>query len=150
MKMYLGNMPIKKANISHFEMDTNDCTMVASDLQAGVTAVARGQKITGTGKCFEFAHYGGMYSNDFIIIPTDSINVVHISSLSYPVHSTIQLSDMKNLDFNTSQVIGNLIVDNVQYPISVCVQTNESFVEVWVVCDIDVRFQIFLGKDNYV
>lgn len=146
MKMIYGGVPVNSLNVHHFEMDTNDCTMVASDLQAGVTAVARGQKITGTGKTFEFAWYGRMTSNDSFIIPANAVNIVHISSTDYPIHSIVQLSDMKALDFNTPQVIGNLIVDNLQHSISVYVQNNEIF----IICDIDTSFEIFFGKDNYV
>ena len=32
MKMYLGKTPIKGLNVKHFEMDTNDCDMIASDM----------------------------------------------------------------------------------------------------------------------
>lgn len=146
MKMLLGNTPVNSLNIKHFEMDTNDCTMVASDLQAGVTAVARGQKITGTGKSFEFAYYGRLKSNNSLFIPVNEINVVHISSVDYPMHSSIRLEDMKNINFSTNQTISNLISNNLQNPVSVIVENNEIF----VTCDIDANFEIFFGKDNYV
>lgn len=146
MKMMYNGTQIKSLNIKHYEMDTNSCDMIASDLQSGKTAVARGKKITGTGKSFEFAWYGRMTSNDSFIIPTDAVNIVHVSSLGYPIHSVVQLSDMKTLDFNTPKIIGNLIVDNLHHPISVYIQNNEIF----ITCDVNTNFEVFFGKDNYV
>lgn len=146
MKLMYGNVPVKSLNIHSYELNTNDCDMIASDLQAGKTAVARGQKIVGTGKSFEFAYCGRIQSNDSLIIPTNTINIVHISSLDYPVHSLIQLSHMTDLDFVNGQVVCNLIVNNVEYPVTVTAANNE----VSVACDISVYFEIFFGKDNYV
>lgn len=146
MKMIYGGTPVKSLKVKHYEMDTNSCDMIASDLQTGKTAVARGQKITGTGKSFEFAYYGRLMSNDSLIIPINEINIVHVSSLDYPVHSTVKLLDMKYLDFSTEQIIGNLIFNNLEYPVSVLVQNNE----ISIFCDIDANFEIFFGKDNYI
>lgn len=145
MKMMLGNTPVKSLNIHHFEMDTNSATVQPSDLQAGITCFARGQKVTGTGKSFEFAYYGKILSNDSIIIPTNSINVVHISSLEYPVHSIVQLADMNGLNFANGQVVCNLIADGTEHPVTVTVGNNEIVVS----CDVEVFFEIFFGKDNY-
>ena len=146
MKMMLGNTPVKSLNIHHFEMDTNSATVQPSDLQAGITCFARGQKVTGTGKSFEFAYHGGIQSNDSLIIPTNTINVVHVTSLDYPVHSLIHLNNTNQLDFTVGQTICNLIVDGTAYPVVVTANNNE----VLVSCDINVRFEIFFGKDNYI
>lgn len=126
-------------------MDTNDCTMVASDLQSGITAVARGKKITGTGKIFEFANYGGFETNLPIMIPS-TINVVEIASTTYPIKSNIVLNEMKNLDFSIPQVIGSIVVNGQEYPISVM------FDGMFLIfsCDQTVTLEIFYGKDNYV
>lgn len=145
-KMFLGTTPINSLRIHQYDISTNDATVVPSDLQAGITCYARGQKITGTGKSFEFAYYGTMISNDSLIIPIDTINIAHVSSLTYPVHATVNLNNMYSLNFGTSQVIGNLIANGSQYPISVYVQNNEIFIN----CDIDTDFEIFFGKDNYI
>ena len=82
MKMFYGNTPVKSLNIRHYEMNTNDCDMIASDLQAGKKAVATGQKITGTGKSFEFASYGGWMTNLPLAIPS-MINAIQIGSNNY-------------------------------------------------------------------
>ena len=126
-------------------MNTNDATMVASDLQAGVTAYARGQKITGTGKAFEFATYGVTKTNTPEFTPT-SINVIEITSLEYPIKSVISFSDMCNIDFSTEQIIGIVTIDGVEYPIAVKV---EGFLLTFN-CEKTIALQSFYGKDNYV
>lgn len=146
MKLMYGSTPVKSLNINYFERNTNDCDMIASDLQAGKTAVARGQKITGTGKSFEFAYYGIFQSNESLIIPIDTINVIHISSIDYPTQSLIHLNNMKDLDFTTNQVVCNLIVGGNEYPVTVTASNNE----VSIACGANVSFEVFLGKDNYV
>lgn len=145
MKMYLGNMPVKKVNISNYEMDTNDATVMPSDLQAGVSCYARGQKVIGTGKSFEFASYGGFETNCPLII-SNVINVVEIASTIYPVKTIIPLSEMKNTDFSTPQVIGSIIVDNVEYSVTAMIED----IFLTFICDKTVTLQIFFGKDNYV
>ena len=77
MKMIYGGVPVNSMKLKHYEISTNDCDMVASDLQAGKTAVAKGRKITGTGKSFEFACYGQLDTNAKRYVPAN-INVVEI------------------------------------------------------------------------
>lgn len=144
MKMIYGNTPIKSLNIKHYEMNTNDCDMVASDLQAGKTGVAKGRKITGTGKCFEFANYGVSRTNVSEYIPT-SINVVEITSLEYPIKSSIAFSNMINVDFTTEQPIGVVVVDEVEYPITV--KAEGYFLTFG--CEKTITLQSFYGKDRY-
>lgn len=145
MKMFYGKTPIKSLNIKHYEMDTNSCDMIASDLQAGKTAVARGKKITGTGKSFEFAYYGAMETNLSRIVPCD-INVIEIASSDYPIQLNIALSDMKNIDFSINQNVGSVIIDGVSYIITVQMNNGELVVS----CDKTITLQLFYGKDNYV
>ena len=144
MKMMYNGIPINSAKVNHYEMNTNDCTMVPSDLQAGVTAVARGQKITGTGKSFSFATYGNYESNIIIPIPS-SINVVEIASLHYPIQSLIPFSYMKTIDFSVEQVIGNVIIDGASYPLIVNAKNNLFKIS----CSKTISLQIFYGKDEY-
>ena len=146
MKMFYGNTPIKSLNVKHYEMSTNDCDMIASDLQAGKTAVAKGQKITGTGKSFEFAYYGQLRTNFAQILPSDNINIVHISCLNYPIKFNVALGNMKNLDFSIGQNIGNIIIDNIEYPLTATVANKR----LTIACDQSLFIQIFYGKDNYV
>lgn len=145
MKMFYGNTPINSLNVHCYELSTQDATVQPSDLQAGITCYARGAKVTGTGKSFEFAFYGGVSSNDALYIPTD-INVVEITSLSYPIQHTVALSDMKEYNFSTEQTIGNIIADGISYPVTVIASENMLTIS----CDIDTTLQIFYGKDNYV
>lgn len=145
MKMFLGNTPMNSLNVNHFEMDTNDCDMVASDLQAGKTAVARGRKITGTGKCFSFASYGKWMTNvsDFIF---SNINTVQVGSIDYPVRTILPIGETRNYDFSTPQNVAEVIIDGVAYPITASVQDGEFLVS----CDETINIELFIGKDEYV
>lgn len=49
MKLCLGSTSVKSLNIRKLDVDTNDATVVASDMQSGSIAYAKGQKVTGTG-----------------------------------------------------------------------------------------------------
>lgn len=142
MKLMLGNTPVKKMMIHN---DTQDATMVASDLQAGVTCYAKGQKVTGTGKSFEFAQYGKINTNVSIYCPV-IINVIEISSLDYPIKMSVALPDMHALDFSIVQTIGHVIVDNIEYPITA--QVNGVILK--LACEKTVALQVFYGKDNYI
>lgn len=145
MKMFYGNTPIKSLNITTFERNTNDATMVASDLQAGVTAYARGQKITGTGKVFSFAFYGDISTNELWPVPSN-FNVIEIASTEYPMRHIIPLKDMKNVDFGVSQNIAAVIVNNNTYQITVSIVDNMLNIG----CDQSINLQVFFGKDEYI
>jgi hypothetical protein len=132
-------------NIHHFEMDTNDCDMVASDLQAGKTAVAKGKKITGTGKSFEFAFYGTGVTNVPIIIP-DSINVIQINSVTYPIKTIISVFDTTLLDFSTPQTIAEADIDGTRCSLTVSVQNNM----LTIACEQMIDIELFYGKDRYI
>ena len=145
MKMFLGNAPIKTLKLKHYELDTNNCDVTPSDLQSGISCFARGQKIIGTGKCFEFARYGTAFTNVATKI-SGVINVIEIASLDYPVQSFIAMNDMRNIDFTNSQTIGNVIIDEIAYPITVIITDNK----ITISCDKTIKFQVFYGRDNYV
>lgn len=142
MKLMLGGTPVKKMMIHN---DTMDATMVASDMQAGVTAYANGQKITGTGKSFEFANYGALKTNLSTYVPTN-INVIEVSSMQYPVRLNMELSQMKNVDFSKAQVIGSVFINNVEYDLVAQVTANI----LKITCNESFYLQVFYGKDNYV
>lgn len=144
MKMMYGKTPIKSLNIKHYEMNTNDCTMVASDLQAGVTAVARGQKITGTGKSFEFAQYGQTETNMDVYIPT-TINVIQIGCVDYPIQSSNKITETKNIDFTSEQTVATLLIDSEPCPVTIVISGNIMSIK----CNKTVNIQFFYGKDNY-
>lgn len=130
--------------VKHYEMSTQDCDMVASDLQAGKTAVARGRKITGTGKSFEFANYGYLHTNTSRYVP-NNINIIEVSSSEYPIKLTLDLLSMQDMDFSNEQKVATVIIDNNEYDLVVSVQSNI----MKILCDETIRLQVFYGKDNY-
>lgn len=146
MKMIYNGTPVKSLNVHHFEMNTNDCDMVASDLQAGKTAVARGQKITGTGKCFSFAFYGRCNSNEIIPIPVSTVNTVLISADSYAVKMTKTILELQGLDFTNPQDVAVITIDGTDYMVTV--QTSNSMIT--VACEKTVALQVLFGKDEYM
>lgn len=145
MKMFYGSTPIKSMRTHIFDIDSSDATMIASDLQAGVTGYSKGKKITGTGKTFEFASYGRQKTNTMIPLPTN-INIIEIACIDYPIQLSIALIDMKNIDFSTEQTIGSVIINGANYPITAKVEYNM----LTIACSETVWLQVFYGKDNYV
>jgi hypothetical protein len=145
MKLIYGGVPYNTTKVRHFETSTNGATAVNSAVQAGLTYYANGRKEVGTGKSFEFAMYGDFEANDDWFIPTE-INVIHISCSSYPTLTEVDIMKTLDLDFSQGQVIGKLIADNAEYPITVTVLDNI----ITIACDKIVTFQVFYGKDNYI
>lgn len=145
MKLIYGGVPYNTTKVKHFEMDTNSATVQPSDMQAGVTCFARGAKVTGTGKSFEFACYGDTMTNMPEFIPT-LINVVEISSTEYPIKSLIPFIEMIDVDFSIEQSIGTVVVNGTEYPITLTVQGNVLTFN----CEQTVSLQFFYGRDNYI
>lgn len=145
MSMYYGNTPIKGLRVHHYEMNTNDCTAIPSDLQSGVTCVSKGKKIIGTGKSFEFAMYGEWHTNVPIVVPS-TINTIQIGSTDYYIKTTVPVYDTTLLDFSTSQKIAEVVINEVSYPITVSVQNGMLTIS----CDHTINIQLFYGKDRYI
>ena len=144
MKLCLGSTPIKSLNIRKLDVDTNDATIVASDMQSGSIAYAKGQKVTGTGKAFAFASYGDQKTNVAIPVP-NVINVIEISSLECPVQMLVTLSEMKSVDFTTENTIANAVIDGVTYPITAQVTDGNLILG----CSQSINLQVFYGKDEH-
>lgn len=145
MKLIYGGVPYNTTKVNHYEVPTNDCDMIASDLQAGKTAVARGQKITGTGKSFEFAMYGNWMTNLPVVIPS-IINTIQISSIDYPIRTIIPIHDTNPLDFSAPQTIAEVIIGGETYPLVVSVQN----MMMTIACDHTIKIELFYGKDRYI
>lgn len=144
MKMMYNGTQIKSLNIKHFEVDTNSATVQPSDMQVGVTCFARGKKVTGTGKAFEFASYGNFQTNMADYVP-GLINVIEIASIDYPIKSIFPLYGTINVDFSTEQNVGIAIINNVEYPITIKIENSFMTLR----CEKDIALQVFYGKDNY-
>lgn len=145
MKLCLGSTPIKSLNIRKLDVDTNDATIVASDMQSGSIAYAKGQKVTGTGKAFAFASYGDQKTNVAIPVP-NAINAIEISSLDYPVQMLVALSEMKSVDFTIENTIANAMVNGETCPITAQVADGN----LTLGCSQSISLQVFYGKDEHV
>ena len=74
------------------------------------------------------------------------INVIEIASTTCPIRTSLVLSEMKNTDFSLPQIIGNAVVDGVEYPITTTISQGILTLS----CEKSVTLQVFYGKDNYV
>jgi hypothetical protein len=140
--MYLGDVPVK-ALYTH--TDTDEGNITAPDMQSGMIAFAKGVKLTGTGKAFAFASYGQISTNKALPVPS-IINVIEVSSLTYPVKMNIALSSMKNTNFSTIQKIGAVTINGTAYDITAQVSNNM----LTVGCSKDISLEVFYGRDEHV
>lgn len=145
MKLCLGNTPVTALNIRKLDVDTNDATIQDSDMQSGMTAYAKGVKVTGTGKCFAFGSYGMLRTNLAISIP-GTINVIGVGSSEYPVQIAVTMSDMKDMDFSVENTIAYIVISGTTYPITAQVSDNKLTLS----CSQTVNLQVFYGKDEHV
>lgn len=141
MKMYLGNTAVNSMKVG---TNTDDATLVASDLQSGVSGYARGKKVIGTGKAFSFASYGTGYTNVPIVIP-NTINTIYIGSLQYPTRMIIGMNDMFSIDFSASNNVAEITIDGIVYPITMSVQNGM----LTLACDKTINIEMFYGRDEY-
>lgn len=145
MKMMYNGTPIKSLNIKHFEVSTNDATLKASDMQSGITAYAKGKKVTGTGKSFSFAMYGKVPTNLKMPIP-DIINVVYIASVDYPIKHQIDFANMVYTDFSGSNAVAKVVISNIEYPINLVIENDMISFD----CEEEINLEVFYGKDEYI
>lgn len=142
MKLYLGNTAVKALYI---HTDTDDANITAPDMQSGMTAYAKGVKLTGTGKCFRFATYGKTETNVATYVP-NTINTVIISSTEYPIKMNMAVTDMKDANFSAAQKVGTVIVGGAEYAITAQVANDNLTLS----CPQTISLQVFYGKDDHV
>ena len=143
MKLCIGSSQV---NSLMLHTDSDDATLKSTDLQSGVTAYAKGQKVTGSGKAFSFAFYGGCESNTIIPIPVEAVNTVSVSSAGHPVKMAKPILDVRGYDFSTAKQVATVAVNGTDYPITVKVASRM----ITVSCDQTVTLQVLFGKDEYV
>lgn len=143
MKLMLGGTPVKKMMVHN---DTMDATMVASDLQAGVTAYANGRKVTGTGKAFSFATYGRFIANVGTPIPTSDINTIVMSSTDGAVKMINSIQNMRDLDYSVAKEVAKIMLDGVEYPLTILIANNR----ITFGCAKSVSIQAMIGKDEFI
>lgn len=146
MKMMYGGVPVNSLKVKHYEMNTNSATVQPSDLQAGITCFARGTKVTGTGKAFEFATYGKFPVNRSIPIPTTNINTIVVSSTDGAVKMVDEINNLRDIDFSTAQEIAKITLDGVEHSITVQIINNK----ITFGCTQSVSVQAMIGKDNFI
>lgn len=142
MKLFLGNTEV---NSIMLHTDTDDATLKASDLQSGVTAYARGQKVTGSGKAFAFASYGDCSSNDAIPLPLSNVNTILVSAVGYNIKMSKAMKSLRETDFSSAQEVATITIDDANYPITIKVASNV----LTIACDKTVTLQLMYGKDEY-
>lgn len=143
MQIALGDNKIKALMIHN---DTSDATLKASDMQAGVTGYANGQKITGTGKAFVFALYGPLSSNEMIPLPVDTINTIGIGSAVNPVKMVAAIDILRDYDFSNDTQVATVTVSGTDYPITLRIAGGIATFE----CSQNVKLQVLIGKDEYI
>ena len=146
MKMIYGGTPVKSLKVKHYEVSTFDATVQPSDMQSGVTCYARGVKVTGTGKAFEFATYGRFASNIGTFIPTNDINTIVVSSTDGAIKMIDEINNLRDMDFSVAQEIAKVVLDGVEYSLTVQLTNNI----ITFGCTQTISIQAMIGKDNFI
>lgn len=84
------------------EPSTYDADLTPVDMQLGKTAYVQGEKITGTGKCFEFAEYG-----------QSSIYPIFDENYNMKYGFLIEVGNGANVVFLSSTTDGDIVVQDV-------------------------------------
>lgn len=153
MSYIVNGKKVKRVGVL-LEPSTYDADITPVDMQHDKTAYVKGEKIVGTGKCFEYAEYGysrvkevkdqsGNVKYGLKIMTDKEINVLIISSMAngdYVAQTTFLLSKGE-----TNQIGENLTAGGNIYAYS----DGESFIIYFEkILSTKTKLLYFLGKDN--
>lgn len=135
------------------EPSTYDADLTPVDMQLGRTAYVKGEKITGTGKCFEFAEYGlrcvKMLSNGFYGVSFEldkGANTFFVASTGTG-DIVIQTSNGVDTGDEPTKIGENLTTSGDVFAVY-----NDSQLLIYTtdIASTNTRWRIFVGKDNEV
>ena len=149
-----GNKPHKAHYTSVLtEPSSYDADITPENMQRGMSAYAKGKKVIGTGKCFEFAEYGlyrvkkldnGYYgiaielgegANTFFIVPTGKGDIVVQTANGIEVGN-----EPEKIGENTTSE-GDVLVSYVE---------GQVMVYITKITSTSTTLRVFIGKDNEV
>lgn len=155
MPLYLGKKKIS-STATKVHTDTDDANITPINLQRNMVAYAKGKKVVGTAKCFEFAHYGlakieemegadGSTWYGFKLQAGEGINLINISPTPKGDIFT-QTQIIFDLEENTPTKIGvNLTNDSDIY---IFHGDGYAYIYSKTISDTNTQFYYFIGKDN--
>jgi len=139
-------------------LDTSDADITPADMQNGRMGYANGQKVIGTGKCFEKAGYG---QRKIKLITDENGNKKYgISILTKTIPNIIFVSSTNIGDIVLQENFVFSLIENERQKIGVDYITsgeisayhNGSFLNIYFenIENTETKLMYFYGKDNYI
>ena len=155
MPLYLGKKKISQT-ATKVHTDTDDANVTPINLQRNIIAYAKGKKVVGTAKCFEFAYYGlakikemegvdGSTWYGFKISAGKGTNIVRISPTAKGDIFTQAINTLE-LQENEPTKIG--VNRTNSSDIFIFYSDGYAYICSKAISDINTQFYYFIGKDN--
>lgn len=155
-----GDKRIKAIGVTNgIGLDTSDADITPADMQNGKIGYANGEKVIGTGKCFEFASYG---AENFDLIFDEQDNDRYGIMMKLPsITNTLFISSTPNSDVVVQEIFRiNEIEENKAVKIGTNITTNGEFFVfhtqgyIFIYCtdvqNAESKLNYFIGKDIYI
>lgn len=157
MSYLVNGIEAKKVGVL-LEPSTYDADITPVDMQRGKTAYVKGEKLTGTGRCFESAVYGsgkvqllqdenGNDTYGLSILTTIKPNIIFLSSTETG-DIILQTAHIVNLENDIPTVIG--VNHSASGDVTVTYDNNRLKVYLGDTKNNTTRLRYFLGKDNKI